>query len=63
VRRFRTRGPGRSRRFARLTVHGERRHYSLLRSIEDVQAEKRLKEVLLQAYLAHEAGHAEGATA
>ena len=45
------------------TVHGERRHYSLLRPVEDVQAEKRLKEVLLQAYLAHEAGSAEGATA
>lgn len=45
------------------TVHGERRHYSLLRPIEDAQAEKRLKEVLLQAYLAHEAGSAEGATA
>lgn len=45
------------------TVHGERRHYSLLRSVEDVQAEKRLKEMVLQAYLAHEAGNAEGATA
>lgn len=45
------------------TVHGERRHYSLLRSVEDVQAEKRLKDVLLQAYLTHEAGSAEGATA
>ena len=45
------------------TVHGERRHYSLLRSVEDVQAEKRLKDVLLQAYVTHEAGSAEGATA
>ena len=45
------------------TVHGERRSYSLLRSVEDVQAEKRLKDVVLQAYLAHEAGSAEGATA
>ena len=45
------------------TVHGERRHYSLLRPVEDAQAEKRLKDVLLQAYLAHEAGSAAGATA
>ena len=37
--------------------------YSLLRSVEDAQAEKRLKDFLLQAYLAHEAGGAEGATA
>ena len=46
-----------------ITVHGERRHYSLLRSVEDVQAEKRLEDVLLEAYVAYEAGSAEGATA
>ena len=34
-----------------------------LPQVEDVQAEKRLKDVLLQAYLTHEAGSAEGATA
>jgi len=49
-----------ARQFA---VHGERRHYSSLRSVDDLQAEKRLKDVVLQAYLAHEAGSAEGATA
>jgi hypothetical protein len=31
------------------TVHGEKRHYTLLRSVEDAQAEKRLKAVVLQA--------------
>ena len=45
------------------TVHGERRHFSLLRSIEGTEAEKKLKDVLLRAYTAHEAGGAEGATA
>jgi len=45
------------------TVHGERRSYSLLRSVEDAQAEKRLKEMVLQAYLVHESGSAGGATA
>ena len=45
------------------TVHGERRHYSLLRSIENAEAEKKLKEFVLQAYLTNEAGGAEGATA
>ena len=45
------------------TVHGERRHFSLLRPVEDAQAEKRLKEVLLQAYLTYETGSAESATA
>ena len=44
------------------TVHGERRHFSLLRSIESTEAEKKLKDFLLRAYTAHEAGGAEGAT-
>lgn len=38
-------GGGRSVTFParQFTVHGERRHYSLLRSVEDVQAERRLR--------------------
>jgi hypothetical protein len=42
------------------TVRGERRSYTLLRSIENVEAEKRLREFVLQAYKAYEVPLAEG---
>ena len=41
------------------TVRGERRSYTLLRSIENVEAEKRLREFVLQAYNAYEVPLAE----
>jgi hypothetical protein len=34
------------------TVHGERRNFALLRAIEDRSAEERVRELVLQAYLA-----------
>jgi hypothetical protein len=36
------------------TVRGERRSYTLLRSIENVEAEKRLREFVLQAYAGYD---------
>ena len=60
----RTDGSGKNVTFParQFTVHGERRHYSLLRSVEDAQAESGSRTFVLQAYLAHEAG-GEGVTA
>jgi len=37
------------------TVHGERRSFSLLRAVTDPVAQDRLRDIVLQAYLAHEA--------
>ena len=45
------------------TVHGERRHYSLLRPVEDVQAEKRLKDVRASGVPGPRGRSVEGATA
>ena len=36
------------------TVHGERRSFSLLRAVTDPVAQDRLRDVVLQAYQAHE---------
>ena len=36
------------------TVHGERRSFSLLRAVEDPSAQERVRDLVLQAYLAHE---------
>lgn len=36
------------------TVRGERRSFSLLRAVTDPTAQDRLRELVLQAYLAHE---------
>jgi hypothetical protein len=36
------------------TVHGERRSFSLLRPINDANAQDRVRELVLQAYVAHE---------
>jgi len=43
------------------TVHGERRSFSLLRAVTDPVAQDRLRDIVLQAYLAHEAQVAEAA--
>jgi hypothetical protein len=37
------------------TVHGERRSFWLLRAVTDPAAQDRLRDIVLQAYLAHEA--------
>jgi hypothetical protein len=34
------------------TIHGERRHFALIRAIDDPNAQDRLRELVLQAYLA-----------
>ena len=49
-------GTGRNVTFpARLyTVNGERRSFALLRPIDDVTSQERLRELILQAYLEHE---------
>jgi len=36
------------------TVNGERRSFALLRPIDDVTSQERLRELILQAYLEHE---------
>ena len=36
------------------TVHGARRSFSLLRPIDDPNAQERVRDLVLQAYLAHE---------
>jgi hypothetical protein len=36
------------------TVHGARRSFSLLRAIDDSNAQERVREFVLQAYAAHE---------
>jgi hypothetical protein len=35
-------------------VHGERKHFALLRAVEDPAAQNRIRERVLNAYLAHE---------
>ncbi len=37
-----------------ITVHGERRSFSLLRAVSDPVAQNRLHDIVLQAFLAHE---------
>jgi hypothetical protein len=34
------------------TIHGERRHFALIRAIDDPNAQDRLRELVLQAYVA-----------
>jgi hypothetical protein len=34
------------------TIHGERRHFALIRAIDDPNAQDRLRELVLRAYLA-----------
>jgi hypothetical protein len=42
------------------TLHGERRSFSMLRAIEDPNAQDRLRDLVLQAYLAEQQQPAEG---
>jgi hypothetical protein len=43
-------------------VHGERRSFSLLRAIDDPNAQERVRDLVLQAYLAHEQEMSDQAT-
>jgi hypothetical protein len=49
-------GQGRNVTFParQFSVHGERRSFSLLRAIDDPNAQERVRDLVLQAYLAHE---------
>ena len=44
------------------TVHGERRSFSLLRAVENPNAQDRVRDLVLQAYIAHEQQLSESAT-
>src|SRR4051812_45105594 len=51
-------GPGRNVTFParQFTVHGERRNFSLLRTVTDPLAQNRVRDMVLQAYLAYQNG-------
>jgi hypothetical protein len=54
-------GPGRNVTFLahQFTVHGERRNFSLLRAVTDPVAQDRIRDMVLEAYLAHQNGATE----
>ena len=56
------RGGGRNVTFParQYSVNGERRSFALLRPIEDIAAQERLRNAILEAYKVYEAGAAEG---
>jgi hypothetical protein len=57
-------GQGRNVTFParQFSVHGERRSFSLLRAIDDPNAQERVRDLVLQAYLAHEQEMSDQAT-
>jgi hypothetical protein len=58
-------GPGRNVTFParQFTVHGERRNFSLIRTVADPSAQDHLREIVLRAYSASQHEMAESATA